>query len=120
HCAVDVSAPFGGHAPLLLVRGYMEGDFGATLVGDDLSRATDDLRRSLRAKTPSLPHLELGPDVASARALVARRFVRPDRSNAPLLIVGELDTPEARDALGPHRVLPAPPPRLGTDALDTL
>jgi hypothetical protein len=120
HCAVDVSAPFGGHAPLLLVRGYMEGDFGATLVGDDLSRATDDLRRSLRAKTPSLPHLELGPDVASARALVARRFARPDRSNAPLLIVGELDTPEARDALGPHRVLPAPPPRLGTDALDTL
>jgi hypothetical protein len=120
HCAVDVSAPFGGHAPLLLVRGYMEGDFGATLVGDDLSRATDDLRRSLRAKVPTLPHLELGPDVASARALVSRRFVRPDRSNAPLLIVGELDTPEARDALGPHRVLPAPPPRLGTDALDTL
>jgi hypothetical protein len=120
HCAVDVSAPFGGHAPLLLVRGYMEGDFGATLVGDDLSRATDDLRRSLRARTPSLPHLELGPDVASARALVAGRFTRPDRANAPLLIVGELDTPEARDALGPHRVLPAPPPRLGTDALDTL
>ncbi|MEZ4253433.1 MAG: hypothetical protein R3B99_34930, partial [Polyangiales bacterium] len=35
-CVVDVSAPFGGHAPLLLVRGYMEGDFGATLLGHGL------------------------------------------------------------------------------------
>lgn len=118
HCAVDVAAPFGGHAPLLLVRGYMEGDFGATLVGEDRSRATDELRRSLRARVPSLPHLELGADAADARALLARRL--SSATDAPLLIVGELDAPEELDALGPHRVLPAPPPRLGTDALDAL
>lgn len=118
HCAVDVAAPFGGHAPLLLVRGYMEGDFGATLVGEDPSRVTDELRRSLRARVPSLPHLELGADAADVRALLARRL--SSSTDAPLLIVGELDTPEELDALGPHRVLPAPPPRLGTDALDAL